>query len=502
LKIVFVDLSSESYSAYPFGLYALKAFLAANGCEAQVEIVIFKSSGDVSAMADSLAQVKPDVLGVTCFVWNEESVHELCRLTRSRGISEFVLLGGPQVESFDPAVAKLIEEGAVSAAVVGEGEYPLLALVTGIQEAGRVPGGVAGVASLETGGLVWNPVAALEKGIDYLPSPATALADMKSTVMSSGIAMYESSRGCPYQCTFCDQGTKTFRSHSLERIASDLADIVALRPDKLIFLDSTFNVSPARTREILQSLIRLRSESGHAFEIEAEVKPERCDEEMVLLMREAGFKSIEVGLQSTKQSTLQFIKRGNNFPKIMQAVSLLLASEIEVHVDTIIGLPGESLEDWLDTVDYCFSLGDVNIFSNVLKVLPNSALKVDIIEHRLGFEIDKSDNYVVKRSDAMTGDDLELARLHQKMLKLVWNRSDDKAALRDVVNSRFSGRITNFTAEALLLLSQGAFEDSITQSGFWRDHEPRLRRPNAIRPSTKAAHFIPINAVIEIAGTQ
>ena len=88
-------------------------------------------------------------------------------------------------------------------------------------------------------------------------------------------------------------------------------------------------------------------------------------------MRFAGVRGVEIGLQSVKDATLDVIKRKNNLEKVRQAVRWLTDEGIEVYVDTIIALPGESLADWFATIDYCFSLGEVAIFSNTLKILPN-----------------------------------------------------------------------------------------------------------------------------------
>ncbi|WP_437741449.1 B12-binding domain-containing radical SAM protein [Sorangium sp. So ce1504] len=466
MKLVLIDLADDGYNAYPFGLYALKAYLRLHVARLTVEVRSFKCGAPLDDILAHIEGDQADIIGLSCFVWNEQKNLEIARRVRALSDSRFIILGGPQIEKGAAEVERLLIDGTVDAAVVGEGEIPLLHIVEGIARGGAVPSGIENVGVLAAGVVRWGGEPTYEKCIDYLPSPYADLDDLRQIVAATGVALYESARGCPYLCTFCDQGAKAFRSHSMERIKKDLSEIFALAPRKIVFLDSTFNVSPARTKEILRFIIA----HGHELEIEAEVKPERCDQEMVELMRMAGIKSVELGLQSTKSQTLEFIKRRNNFERVAASVQMLIASGINVYIDTIIGLPGESLSDWLATIDYCFGLGDVAIFSSTLKILPNAELKRDI--QGMGFTYDTARSCVIQRSDAMSAEDLELARLHQKMIKLFWNRSSDRAWLRQMIVEKLHGRLTLFTSELLQLLGAGTDPERLKSRQFWLDHAP------------------------------
>lgn len=213
-------------------------------------------------------------------------------------------------------------------------------------------------------------------------------------------------------------------------------------------------------------------DSGVPVEIEAEIKAERCDQETIHYMRFAGVRGVEIGLQSVKDATLDVIKRKNNLEKVRQAVRWLTDEGIEVYVDTIIALPGESLADWFATIDYCFSLGEVAIFSNTLKILPNSEMHAHSGEFGLAYE--RWRQGVVTSTREMTREDISLARLHQKMIKFFWNRSSSKRALTDVIRDKYRGRLSLFTAEAMRLLSSGENEAKLTDTTFWQTHAPTL----------------------------
>jgi radical SAM superfamily enzyme YgiQ (UPF0313 family) len=477
-----IDLSTKGYSVYPFGLYALKAYLFASHFECEVNIISVPQNTQQDEILRMAEASSPDVIGLSCFVWNEHEIFSLATNARERASAPFILLGGPQIERDSASINQLLRSRIVDAAIVGEGELPLLSVLKSLREFQTPPVNAPSIGMLHEGEVRWGPDAALAKGIDYLPNPYDTLPDLRTQVSRTGVAMYESSRGCPYQCTFCDQGLKAFRTHSIQRIRDDLSAILALRPSTILFLDSTFNVSPARTKEILKFLI----DSGNNIHIEAEIKAERCDLEIIDLMRKAGFKSVEVGLQSIKNSTLDFIKRGNKFEQIANAAKMLIAAGIDVNVDTIIGLPGETLEDWLDTIDYCYGLGDVLILSNTLKVLPNTELKFDVSDR--GFVLDSTRSFGVVSTDAMSAQDIVEARLHNKMIKLFWNRAPDRSILRTVIDQRFEGRLTHFTTELIELIAQGADKDLLRDPTFWQTHA-RVR-PQVVRPKIRSPRVI------------
>ncbi len=476
-KVLLVDFMAEGYGLYPFGLYALRAFAQPRMPQVSIDVAGFRMDAPFEDAIADIAARAPDVIGFTCFVWSEQRVHEAVRQLRARFPRAYLLIGGPQVEIGDEILKDLMLGGIVDAVVVGEGERPFVRILQAVVD-GDMEGleGVAGVSRARDGVVRWQPAGDYGKMFEESPNPVVADAELLSTAQRTGVFVYESARGCPYQCTFCDQGVKTFRSRPMAQIEGDLRAILAQNPRKIVFLDSTFNVSPARTRQLLAPII----ESGIQIEIEAEVKPERCDPESIELMRLAGFRNIEVGLQSVKAGTLQFIKRNNDFRRIEQSVSWLLAAGIDVHVDTIIGLPGESLSDWLETIDYCFSLGNVAIFSNTLKILPNAEMKQQI--EGLDFHYRREKNCAVTRTDGMNLDDINLAKLHQKMIKLYWNRRQDKQSLRDVIDCHYRGRLTAFTRDALLALSQGHDENRLHDTEFW------LARRAAPAPRALEAH--------------
>lgn len=467
LTIVLVDFKSEGYGLYPFGLYVLRSYAMKRLQGIDIRVMGYRMETEVDMAIEEICALAPDVVGFTTFVWSESKVHTAAIKLRARSPRVFTVLGGPQIEAGDMVLAKLINERFVNAAVVGEGEAPFVAILEAIsnRDLDRISE-VPGVSTLRNGGISWAIPQIFGKEFEDAPNPVVDDEELLEIAKKCGVFVYESARGCPYLCTFCDQGAKSFRSRPASQIAEDLRRILDQRPRKIVFLDSTFNVSPARTRQLLMPII----DSGIKVEIEAEVKPERCDRETVEWMRQAGFKNIEVGLQSIKAGTLQFIKRNNDFPRIEHAVRWLLEAGIDVHVDTIIGLPGETLNDWLETVDYCYSLGNVTIFSNTLKILPNAMLKRQIADTEFRYIREK--NCAITNSDAMTSSDIQLAKLHQKIIKLVWNRSERKQEFRELIDRSYRSRLTHFTGDALRALSEGVAEEDILSINFWKARGP------------------------------
>lgn len=461
-KVILIDFLSKGYSLYSFGLYALRAYALKHVSGINIEIISIHSNDNFNQKIIDIAQLAPDIIGFSCFVWSEQQVYAASQHLRSLLPNIFIIFGGPQVEIGDSQLASAMISGVVDVAVCGEGELPFVAILDSYTKNKlELLEHIAGVSIVKGNAIKWNLPRNYGKVFEESSNPVIDDEELLKIACHTGIFVYETARGCPYQCTFCDQGVKVFRSRPMKKILEDLQNIIDQKPRKIVFLDSTFNVSLARTKQLLKPII----ESGIEVEIEGEVKPERCDAETIQLMRMAGFRSVEVGLQSIKSGTLQFIKRNNNFHKIEKSISQLIEANIEVHVDTIIGLPGETLSDWLATIDYCFSLGNVIIFSNSLKILPNSEIKYQITD--LGFNYAREKTCAVIKTDAMDNNDINIAKMHQKMIKYYWNRSENMIELRKIILKYYHGHLSAFTRDALAALSSGESEKELKTIRFW-----------------------------------
>ncbi|MEN8256599.1 MAG: DUF4080 domain-containing protein [Thermodesulfobacteriota bacterium] len=185
---------------------------------------------------------------------------------------------------------------------------------------------------------------------------------------------YESSRGCPYSCSYClSSGETGVRHLELSQIKEELDLILQHRPQIIRFIDRTFNALPQRTLELWRHLLSLKTKTAFHFEI----SPDLFTEEMFELLEKvpAGMFQFEIGLQSTHEPTLAAVNRKTRIKEALRNIKRLVAIDtIHLHVDLILGLPLETEESYQQTFNDLFILSPHYIQMGLLKILPDTPL--------------------------------------------------------------------------------------------------------------------------------
>ncbi|MBU0943251.1 MAG: DUF4080 domain-containing protein [Proteobacteria bacterium] len=188
---------------------------------------------------------------------------------------------------------------------------------------------------------------------------------------------YESSRGCPFSCTYCLSSAEHGIVHKpLSQVRQELDQIMAHGPKVLRFVDRTFNDRPERALALWQLVLAYESDTLFHFE----VAPDRFSEEMFRLLATIapGRFQFEIGIQSTHEPTLAAIERRIDPRLAAETVSRLVALDtIHLHVDLILGLPYESEETYLQSFADVFAMGPHYIQMGLLKLLPDTAISRD-----------------------------------------------------------------------------------------------------------------------------
>ena len=185
---------------------------------------------------------------------------------------------------------------------------------------------------------------------------------------------YESSRGCPYGCTYCLSATERGVFHKpLAQVERELGQILHHRPAVVRFIDRTFNDLPDRALAIWRFLLAQDTETLFHFEI----APERFTEEMFEFLKAVphGRMQFEIGIQSTNGETLEAIRRKVDIGGVRPIIERLAQlSAIHLHVDLILGLPHETEETFARSFREVFAMGAHYIQMGLLKILPDTPL--------------------------------------------------------------------------------------------------------------------------------
>ena len=371
------------------------------GVSARVHGLTSRLSVDVvppsvtDALGDALlAQVvsrdEPEFLGLSLYLWNVERSLHLAREVKRRSPRTRVLVGGPEVSSDNPF---LLGQTGFEIAVAGEAEASFAGLMEALLD-DRDPAGLPGVAVRRPLGLSsFGPPADAAFPLTRYPSPyvegVVPVEPERSTYL-------ETVRGCRSHCTFCfyPRSSTVLRALEVEDAARLVRDVRDRGAREVVFLDPTFNHRPGFV-PLLEALAEVNRDRALSFF--AEIRAEGLTEGHAALLARAGFTKLEIGLQSVNRETLKRVRRGGSPQLVAEAARLLHEHGIELLVDLIVGLPGDTRDDVLRGVDFLQENGlgaEAQVFP--LSLLPGTALRATAAED--GVEFDPAPPYRVRRT--------------------------------------------------------------------------------------------------------
>lgn len=309
-----------------------------------------------------------DCVCFSTYIWNVEMILRTAANLKKVAPDMIILLGGPEV-SFSPATV-LQKNPFINGLILGEGEDILRNLFTqGFEKPGWQS--TAGTAWNTEMGIRVNPAAEPIQELDSIPFPYDEADDLDNRLV-----YYESSRGCPYRCTYClSSAAEGVRYFPLPRVRQDLAWLLGRRIQTVKFVDRTFNVNPAHYMPILE-FIR-DHDNGYTcfhFEISAGI----LTEEMMTFC--AGLRKdlvqFEIGVQSTCPEALKASGRPDWTQQIAANVARLQAgNNIHLHLDLIAGLPYEGYERFLESFDTVYAMKPNMLQLGFLKLIQGTAMR-------------------------------------------------------------------------------------------------------------------------------
>ena len=362
-----------------------------------VEPAVTDVLGD-TLLADRLAADEPDFLGFSLYLWNVERSLHLAREVKRRSPRTRIIVGGPEVSADNPFV---LGQTGFDIAVTGEAEDSFGALMRALLD-GRDPAGLPGVATRRPLGLSpFGPAANAGFALTDYPSPY--LEDLVP-VEAARSTYIETVRGCRSHCTFCfyPRSSSVLRVLDVERSAALVKGLKDRGAREVVFLDPTFNHRPELV-PLLDALAGVNSDKALTFF--AEVRAEGLTPEHARKLARAGFDKLEIGLQSVNRETLKRVKRGGSPGMVAEAAKMLHDEGIELLVDLIIGLPGDTPDDvsrGMEFLDQNGLAAEAQVFP--LSLLPGTAMRATAEAD--GVEFDPAPPYRVRRTGGFTEEQL------------------------------------------------------------------------------------------------
>lgn len=370
LKVALVALNSPGYQSLALGY--LRAFAQADQrLRGGVGFTTLDLTVDLEPwwVAYRVLGLEPDVLGVSVTCWNARSVFELCRVVRAARPETLIVLGGPEVGPVAEVILRA--HPVVDAIVRGEGEETFAELLAA-QLHGRALARVDGVTARDRDGAVVSaPDRALISSLDSIPSPY--LTGVMTPV--DGGAYIESYRGCPHRCAYCFEGKGygRIRSFSEARVRAEIDSIATSSGVRTFsFIDPVFNLTEDRLGWLADALEPHARRGVRLHTIEVDI--ERIDAAQVAALVRAGVASVETGPQSIGSAALAECRRGFDRERFVRGVRLLHEVGISIECDLIVGLPGDTAQDFFDGLSFAIDLDPGTVQSSTLHVLPGTDL--------------------------------------------------------------------------------------------------------------------------------
>ncbi len=410
----FEDASSK-YIPFPFFLAYATALLRKGGFTPLLIDAIAEGS-DEASFFDRLEAFKPDVV---FFEISSASLStDLAVLRRARQIL------GPDVPIvFGGAYHALGTAELLSAhpelnyTLVGEYEYPLLALVTALRDTTSLVD-VPGLAHRDgQGGVRVNPRGEPQPNLDALPWPDRDMLPMERYNDRPGGIPEPSlqviaSRGCPFGCVFCAwpqlmYGGPLYRTRSPKDVVDEIEDAVKRFGFKSFYFDDdTFNVGKKR---ILALCAEIKARNlGLPWGIMA--RADQMDREMLTALKDAGLTALKYGVESGAQAVLEQACKGLDLDRVRQTVAITRELGIHYHLTFMFGLPGETRETARQTIALALELDSDSAQFSIATPFPGSRFHAMLVEkgHLMSTNFDEYDGYhnAVVRTDALTHEDI------------------------------------------------------------------------------------------------
>ena len=381
------------------------------GCSMQVEIAEYTINNQMELILEDIYRRKPDLIGISCYIWNISYALDLVRDIHKVLPDADIWLGGPEV-SYD-APELLTREPEVFGVMKGEGEEMFAGLLNCYRTLGCTVRSLwqnkdsdiqaYGIPAMERenkAGYFWQQmqkVACLtyrrEDGT-VCDQPIRPVMDMSRIPFlypsldgfENRIVYYESSRGCPFSCSYCLSSIdKSVRFRNVKLVLQELDFFLERKVPQVKFVDRTFNAKKSHAMAIWKHILEHdNGVTNFHFEITADLLDE---EELELISRmRPGLIQLEIGVQSTNPDTIRAIRRKMDLDRLRYVVERINAGKnVHQHLDLIAGLPFEDYDSFGRSFNDVYAMEPEQFQLGFLKVLKGSYMHEKVEEYDLKY---------------------------------------------------------------------------------------------------------------------
>ncbi|RLW65838.1 MAG: radical SAM protein [gamma proteobacterium symbiont of Stewartia floridana] len=429
-KVALVALHA-GYSHSSLALQSIAAYADTRGCEHRMQLFDALVNTSHQVLIERLVEYAPKILGFSTYLWNISASIRLTRLLKQLLPELRVVFGGPEAGARGVELLQRVAE--IDYVIEGEGEAAFTQLMNGILlEKGDFKA-VSGLVYREDDQIQQNPVQIMP--VSEIP-PILSEGRFDS---AKPLVYWETSRGCPFRCSFCSSATERLRAFPMDRVEADLEVLEKLSNKTIKLLDRSFHLGEKRTSTLLQRF----ADTPEGLRFHLELNPDRISEQAMSVFSESlpGKFQFEIGLQTLNDQVLVNIDRRMDVAKSLENIRQLVEMRRHpVHLDLIVGLPGESVDLCGSSLDQTFRLYPDHLQLGILKLLPGTPLQQQA--HQLGYRWDTEPPYEVLSNPCMAFKQIAQFKRYAELLERLYNSGLLKTTLAGLVSQCFDGSVS------------------------------------------------------------
>ena len=443
MKILLTAINAK-YIHSNLAVYSLKSY--AKEYADAVEIAEFTINNSADYILEEIYKKAPDVLMFSCYIWNLSMIEDVIREYHKLCPQVPIWLGGPEV-SFEVETF-LQKHPEVAGVMMGEGEetFRELCAYYGQKQPAEALKNIRGIA--------YRTLLDVDTGVqgqeEICVNPwreIMAMSDIpfcydKMEDFSNRIIYYESSRGCPFSCSYCLSSVdKKLRFRDLKLVKEELQFFMDQKVPQIKFVDRTFNCNHEHAMAIWQFIKeRDNGVTNFHFEVSADLLNE-AELELMSTMR-PGLIQLEIGVQSTNEATILEIHRTMKLERLKDIVRRVRSfGNIHQHLDLIAGLPFEDYKTFGRSFDEIYELQPNQLQMGFLKVLKGSYMFEHAGEYGILYH-DKPPYEVMATNWLSYADVLRMKRI-EEMLEVYYNSGQFEIAMQ-VLKQKYASAFQMF----------------------------------------------------------
>ncbi len=403
MKIILTTLNSR-FTHSSIGL----RYLYANMQELQEEsqILEFSINDAIQTIAEDILVHTPEIVGIGTYIWNASEVKELIHIIKKVSPQTTVVLGGPEV-TYEPYRVNYDEADFI---IKGEGDIAFYELCKDILKQTSPKDKILKM-SMPT-------LKELQLPYQYYTDD-----DIKNRYI-----YVEVSRGCPFECEFClSSMDEKVRAFHLDEVLREFQKLWERGARNFKFVDRTFNLNMKTANRILDFFLEKEPPYFAHFEVIPDHFPDSIKNKIALFPD--GALQLEIGIQTLNPVIAKNVSRVLKLDKINENVGFLeTKTHAHIHLDLIVGLPGESLESFGKNLDTLVALSSCEIQIGILKKLSGTYIK----RHDIEFAMVYSDipPYDILSNSELSFMDIQIMKRFARFWDLTYNSGNFKQSIK------------------------------------------------------------------------